>query len=186
MLSNFCEKIVSVTATLQKTFFSFYLVLFFFFNKIIIFPPLGRNERCLKLQVKIAGLQRHWRLKLISLGNYKCNLSHAALSFSFFSPKSPHNFRNNTVSFIILTYETLETKWPYDEQPFIPAVSLSFSHVNMQEKSVCWKVFVPRKKIGAPSYFIVISRFIRLQWGGSLELVMSLHRKQHFHGSLIY
>lgn len=67
----------------KSLFFLFYLVLFFF-NKRVIFLPLGGNERCLKLQVKIAGLERHWRLKLISLGNYKCNLSHAALSFSLF------------------------------------------------------------------------------------------------------
>lgn len=86
-LSNLCEKHCVRHCHFAKTCFFFSILFFFiyfFFNKRVIFLPLGGNERCLKLQVKIAGLERHWRLKLISLGNYKCNLSRAALSFSLF------------------------------------------------------------------------------------------------------
>lgn len=160
----------------KSLFFLFCLVLFsffFFFNKRVIFLPLGGNERCLKLQVKIAGLERHWRLKLISLGNYKCNLSHAALSFSLFQN---HHAASETTPCRLLFWLTKLWKLigvkKMIKAPDVGATSSVLflqSHsasddVHVREKSVCWKVFIPRKKTGAPSYFIIV-RVCRSDFG---------------------
>lgn len=144
-LSNLCEKHCVRHCHFAKA--CFFFSIFFFFNKSVIFLPLGGNERCLKLQVKIAGLERHWRLKLISLGNYKCKLSHAALSFSLF--QNHHTTSETTPCRLLFRLTKLWKLIGVKKWLKIPDVgttsSVSFlrSHsasddIHVREKCGCW------------------------------------------------